>query len=252
MNATGELIGINTAIASRTGSYSGYSFAVPSSIVEKVVGDLLTFGEVRRAYLGVQIEPVDEAIAETLGLKEVRGCAVVNVVPGSGADASDVQAGDVVLAIDNTPVSNFPELQECIAKYHPGDVVDVDLSRKGETQTIQVKLTSKDGSSSLARSESIERDQTWIPQAAAGLSSLSKSLMEAVGVQRGLQVTSLSPGKFAQSGIRKGFIITKINGEAIERAQQVQDFFDGTEEGLLIEGVYPNGQKAYYGMAATP
>ena len=252
VNARGELIGINTAIASRTGSYSGYSFAVPSTIVEKVVGDLLTFGEVRRAYLGIQIEPVDEALAESLGLDEVSGCAVVGVVPGSGADEADMQAGDVVLAIDGTPISNFPELQECIAKYHPGDLVQVALSRGGRAQTMQVKLTSIDGSSNLSRTANNTREQTWIPDASAGLSNASETLKSSLGIRHGVQVSSLAPGTFSQAGIRKGFIITKINGEEIENAQQVGQAFSDSDGGLLVEGVYPNGQKAYYGMAATP
>ena len=252
VNARGELIGINTAIASRTGSYSGYSFAVPSTIVEKVVGDLLTFGEVRRAYLGIQIEPVDEALAESLGLDEVSGCAVVGVVPGSGADEADMQAGDVVLAIDSAPISNFPELQECIAKYHPGDLVQVALSRDGRAQTIQVKLTSIDGSSNLPRTANNTREQTWIPEASAGLSNASETLKSSLDIRHGVQVSSLAPGAFSQAGIRKGFIITKINGEEIENAQQVEQAFSESEGGLLIEGVYPDGQKAYYGMAATP
>lgn len=252
VNARGELIGINTAIASRTGSYSGYSFAVPSTIVEKVVGDLLTFGEVRRAYLGIQIEPVDEALAESLGLDEVSGCAVVGVVPGSGADEADMQAGDVVLAIDGAPISNFPELQECIAKYHPGDRVQVALSRDGRAQTMQVKLTNIDGSSNLSRTANNTREQTWIPDASAGLSTASETLKSSLGIGHGVQVSSLAPGTFSQAGIRKGFIITKINGEEIENAQQVGQAFSDSDEGLLVEGVYPDGQKAYYGMAATP
>ena len=252
VNARGELIGINTAIASRTGSYSGYSFAVPSTIVEKVVGDLLTFGEVRRAYLGIQIEPVDEALAESLGLDEVSGCAVVGVVPGSGADEADMQAGDVVLAIDGAPISNFPELQECIAKYHPGDLVQVALSRNGRAQTMQVKLTSIDGTSNLSRTANKAREQTWIPDASAGLSNASETLKSSLGIRHGVQVSSLAPGTFSQAGIRKGFIITKINGEEIENAQQVGQAFSDSDGGLLVEGVYPDGQKAYYGMAATP
>ena len=129
VNTAGELIGINTAIASRTGSFSGYSFAVPSSIAQKVAHDLITFGEVRRAYLGVHLEPVDEELAAELGLAEVAGCVIVRVVPNSGASEADLEIQDVILAVEEIPISNFPALQECIAQYHPGDYVNVDIVR---------------------------------------------------------------------------------------------------------------------------
>lgn len=252
VNTAGELIGINTAIASRTGSYSGYSFAVPSIIVEKVVDDLLNFGEVRRAYLGIQIEPVDEAIAAQLQLTEVKGCAIVGIVPNSGASASELKTGDVVLAIDDTPISDFPELQECVAKYHPGDVVNVVFSRDGKERETEVQLQSKEGSTDVASNDDRTPRQTWVEAADAALSPLSDAVGRSIGLEQGVQVTGLAPGRFSQSGIRKGFIITKINGEAIQDVAQVEDFFQSDKGGLLIEGVYPNGQKAYYGMAATP
>lgn len=250
VNAQGELIGINTAIASRTGSYSGYSFAVPSTIVEKVAGDLLTFGEVRRAYLGIQIEPVDEELAESLGLDEVGGCAVVAVVQESGAAEAGLQPGDVVLAVDEMAISNFPQLQECISKYHPGDWVNVAFSRNGQIQRMEVKLKSKDGEDTVAEATPVKRKQTWIPQASAGLSELPETLKNTLNIEHGIQVSALASGVFSRSGIRKGFIITAINGEKIQRAEQVASHFDSGAEGLLVEGVYPNGQKAYYGMAA--
>lgn len=145
VNSHGELIGINTAIASRTGSYSGYSFAVPSTIVKKVVSDLLNFGEVRRAYLGIQVTPMTETLAEELGVESVAGCAVNGVLPGSGAAESTLSQGDVILAIDGTPVSNFPELQECIVRYHPGDVVQVQFARDGSIAIVEVQLKSREG-----------------------------------------------------------------------------------------------------------
>jgi S1-C subfamily serine protease len=225
---------------------------VPSIIVEKVVEDLLNFGEVRRAYLGIQIEPVDEAIAAQLQLTEVKGCAIVGIVPNSGASASELKTGDVVLAIDGTPISDFPELQECIAKYHPGDVVNVVFSREGKRRETPVQLQSKEGSTEVAADDSRGPRQIWIEAAKASLSSLPDAVGRSLGLEQGVQVTGLAPGRFSQAGIRKGFIITKINGEAIQDVAQVEDFFQSDKGGLLIEGVYPNGQKAYYGMAATP
>ncbi len=254
VNARGELIGINTAIASRTGSYSGYSFAVPSTIVEKVVGDLLNFGKVRRAYLGIQITPVTEALAEELELESISGCAITGIVPESGAAESSLRQGDVVLAVDGTPIGNFPELQECIARYHPGDVVQVQYARDGATSEARVQLKSRDGQTDLtARSIHPSTDaEIWLEEASAGLAPVPVAVAADLGTKGGAQVISLGQGKFAKAGIRKGFIITKINSRSIGEPRDVSVAFEDFEGGLLVEGLYPNGQKAYYGMAVSP
>ncbi|HBP44453.1 MAG TPA: deoxyribonuclease HsdR [Flavobacteriales bacterium] len=254
VNAKGELIGINTAIASRTGSYSGYSFAVPSTIVEKIVQDLLNFGEVRRAYLGIQIEPVTEAIAEELKLERVSGCAITGIIPSSGAAESSLQSGDVVLAIDGTKISDYPELQECIARYHPGDVVSVQYARNGLEFQTTVQLKNRDGSTEFAdkKRNPADGNQIWLDDVSAGLSATLPSLSSSLGINGGAQVTSLSAGKFSDSGIRKGFIITKINSDIIKGPQDVEIAFQNNQGGLLVEGMYPNGEKAYYGMAVRP
>lgn len=145
INTRGELIGINTAIASRTGSYAGYSFAVPSTIVEKVAQDLMSYGEVQRAYLGIQIEPVTEEIAEQLDMTEIKGCAITDLVPGSGAAESGLEIGDVVLAIDGQEISDFPELQESVSRFHPGDEVMVRVWRNGEEREVLVQLKDRNG-----------------------------------------------------------------------------------------------------------
>jgi S1-C subfamily serine protease len=145
VNTKGELIGINTAIASRTGNYSGYAFAIPSSIVSKVAQDLMRYGEVQRAYLGIQIEPVDEQLAKLLALDEITGCAITAIVPGSGAADSEIAVGDIVLAIDGLPISNFAELQECMSRYHPGEKVVVRVWRKLKAADMTVQLRDRNG-----------------------------------------------------------------------------------------------------------
>jgi S1-C subfamily serine protease len=145
VNTKGELIGINTAIASRTGSYAGYAFAIPSSIVSKVAQDLMRYGEVQRAYLGIQIEPVDEQLAKLLALDEISGCAIKAIVPGSGAADSEIAVGDIVLAIDGLPISNFAELQECMSQYHPGEKVVVRVWRQLKAADLTVQLRDRNG-----------------------------------------------------------------------------------------------------------
>jgi Do/DeqQ family serine protease len=152
VNTAGELIGINTAIASRTGSYAGYAFAVPSNIAQKVTRDLIQFGEVQWAYLGIQIEPVNEQIAKELMLKEVAGCAVVGILPNSGAADSEIQIGDVLLAVDGLKISSFPELQERMSSYGPGDEVMVQVWRNARVLNIPIQL--KDRNGQLAQSPS--------------------------------------------------------------------------------------------------
>lgn len=145
VNAKGQLVGINTAIASMTGSYAGYSFAVPASIVQKVTADLVQHGTVQRAYLGIQIVPVNQQIADDIAMPEVKGCAITALVPGSGGGESELQVGDIVLAIDGWEISNFPELQECMSRYTPGDSVKVQVWRNGRTRDYVVQLKDRDG-----------------------------------------------------------------------------------------------------------
>jgi len=251
VNASGELVGINTAIASRTGSYAGYSFAVPSRIVEKVAHDLVTFGEVRRAYLGIQIEPMNEELAEELKLSEVTGCAVVGVVSGSGADEAGLREGDVVMAIDGMAIENFPTLQESVAKYHPGDVVNVEFKRENRTLQKQVLLKNRDGfiEADESYSPAGNTESLWLETCQAEFSPVNPSVSQSLALDGGMQVIALREGTFSNAGIRKGFIITKINGESIEELSQIRTHFESSQGGLLIEGVYPNGKKAYYGVA---
>jgi S1-C subfamily serine protease len=145
VNTKGELIGINTAIASRTGSYAGYAFAVPSTIVRKVSQDLMLYGEVQRAYLGIQIEPVNQQLAKELALDEVAGCSITAIVPGSGAADSEVQVGDIVLAIDGIEISDFPELQECMSRYRPGETVVVRIWRELSAFNLTIQLKDRNG-----------------------------------------------------------------------------------------------------------
>ena len=250
VNMAGELVGINTAIASKTGSYSGYSFAVPSSIVQKVAHDLVTFGEVRRAYLGIQIEPVDEELASQLGLDDVAGCAIVGVVPNSGASEANLAFQDVILAVDAMPISNFPALQECIAQYHPGDFVTVSIIRNGQKEQIDVQLKNRDGFVN-ARADSGPSEATtinWVAACNAGFSTPLAHIRKDLNLAQGIQVSSLGSGPMQDAGIRKGYIITHINGSVIHESEQIRNAFENGERGLLLEGIYPNGKRAYYGV----
>ena len=140
VNTNGELVGINTAIASKTGSYSGYSFAVPASIVKKVAEDLKNYGMVQRAFIGVQINDINQELAEEVGLKEVKGVFVAGVVPEGAAFEAGIEEGDVILKVGSKEVNNVPELQEAVSRYRPGDKVNVNLWRDGKRQDLSLVL----------------------------------------------------------------------------------------------------------------
>lgn len=143
VNSKGELVGINTAIASKTGSYAGYAFAVPASIATKVAADLIRFGSVQRGYLGIQIQPVNEEIATQLNLPEVSGCAIVHVVPDSGADDAGLHFGDVLVGINESPIDNFPDLQGVVSRFEPGDWLQLNIWRDGALLSTDVEIKRK-------------------------------------------------------------------------------------------------------------
>lgn len=149
VNAAGELIGINTAIASQTGSYAGYSFAVPVNIAKKVTGDLLEFGSVQRAYIGVSIMDMDQSLAKEVGMDRIKGVYVRGLTDDGAAAASGIKEGDVILKVGNVDVNNVPALQEQVGKFRPGNNVAVTVWRDGGERTVDVKLRGKDGSTNI-------------------------------------------------------------------------------------------------------
>lgn len=245
VNVRGELIGINTAIASRTGAYAGYSFAVPTTIAKKVAEDLIEFGNVQRAFIGVRISDVTEEQAKEKGLPEVAGVYVNALTEGTSDNG--MREGDVILKVAGVAVKNIPQLQEQVIKYRPGNKVNVTVWRGGKLQEVQVTMKNRDGKAEL-------EDFT----AAAGISmnSLgaqftlpSASEKDALKITGGAKVETITPGKLKSIGIQRGFIITKVDGQKIESPEQLESALQGKSGNVLIEGVYTNGTKAYYGFS---
>lgn len=245
VNASGELVGINTAIASRTGSFSGYSFAVPVSIVEKVTKDLMEYGMVQRAFIGVSIGNVNQAIAEDLGMDEVSGVYVTGLTEGGAAGNAGIEAGDVIIGVDGRKVTNVPELQEEISKYRPGDEVSVSLWRGSKVRKVNVTLRNRQGNEDLVMAPT-EREVEDI--LAAEFEAVSAEEARSLGIRGGAKVAELRDGKLRNSGVRANFIITKVDGEAVSSAEDLNRILADKQGGVLLEGVYPNGQKAYYGF----
>jgi Do/DeqQ family serine protease len=245
VNMNGELIGINAAIASNTGSYTGYSFAIPSNIVQKVVDDLLNFGAVQRAYIGVTIREVDSKFAKEKGLDLVNGVYVESVSATGGAKSAGIEEGDVIVSVDNLPVKTNAELLEIIGQHNPGDHVNIMIDRDGKRQEYNVELRNQAGSTEIAK----ESDNFYLSDLGATLENLPEKDAKNLGLTKGLKVTALSDGMLKRGGVQEGFIILKINGIDIESKSDVDYALENTRSGVIrIEGIYPNGMRMNYGF----
>ncbi len=240
INTKGELVGINTAIASRTGGYTGYSFAIPVSIVQKIVKDLMEYGAVQRAILGVIIQDVSAELAAEHGLEELKGVYVNGVREDGAAKEAGIKSGDVILSIDGVPVNSSAALQEQVSKFRPGEKVSVGLSRKGELKHFEVVLRNLKGSTDLVKKEEI------LEVLGASFEPVSEKEKRALGIKSGVKIVSLKAGKFAQVGIKEGFILTSINKTPVYNVNEVVEILENTEGGVIIEGVDRSGSKSYY------
>lgn len=244
VNLKGELIGINTAIASPTGAYSGYSFAVPVTIVKKVMDDLLNFGEVQRALLGVMIQDITDQLAKDNGLKDIKGVYITGVNEGSAAKDAGLEKGDVILKINSVEVNSTSELQEAVAQFRPGEKVSVTYSRSGKTYTKTIALKNKKGTFSAVKS----RTTQVVEDLGAELETVDASTKDKLKIEHGVKVVKLLQGKLKDAGVRGGFVIQFIDKNKVNSPDDVVNLLEDKSGGILIEGVYPDGTKAYYAI----
>jgi serine protease Do len=245
VNLKGELIGVNTAIASPTGSYSGYSFAVPASLVAKIVEDLREHGTVQRALLGVEIRDVNADLAKEEGLKVNRGVFIAGVNENSAADEANLQEGDVIVAINDRQINTVAQLQESIATSRPGETVEVSFYRNGRLNTADVTLKNSMGTTAV-----VVKNEEPLDMGGANLSNLSKQDRQKYRVDSGVKVEEVGEGKWKRANIREGFVITAVDNKKVSNVDELLSILKSKQgQGALIEGVYPNGEKAYYGMA---
>ncbi len=242
VNTGGQLVGINSAIASNTGSYTGYSFAVPVNLAKKVVNDLLEFGKVQRAYLGVSIRDIDSKLIEEKKITDTKGVYITGVSQEGAANDAGVQEGDIILKVGEVDVDNVPELQEQIGHYRPGDKVDLKIKRNGEEKLMAITLRSKSGDTMVAKTEKNEVFSIL----GATFEPITSDDMKRLSLNQGVKITSLDAGKLRSAGIKEGFIITSIDKKKIGSLDDVKSALENKEGGVLIEGVYVNGMKAYY------
>jgi len=241
VNTKGELIGINTAIASRTGSYVGYSFAIPVNIVKKVVSDLMEYGEVQRALLGVNIYEINAQSAAELGIENLEGVYVKSVNPKGAAGDAGIQEADIIVKIDNEKISNSSELYEKIGIHRPGDKVTVEVLRDGDYKTFDLILKNRNNKTTMEKVENIDL-------LGAKFKPVSDDVLKTARISSGIQVSELNPGKLRMQGVKEGFIVTKVNQERISTVADLKRIIDKSDGGVLIEGVYPNGKRAYYAI----
>lgn len=245
VNTRGELVGINTAIASQTGSYAGYSFAVPVNLVQKVMRDLIDYGIVQRGYLGVQIADINQEIKETNKLPNTKGVYISKVTDGGSADKAGLKDGDVILKIGSKEVNSVAALQEEIGKRRPGDKVNLTIRNKDGDEVIkELVLRNKDGETKLVSKEEIAKNFAL----GATFSELSSKEKKELNIAHGVKIASLNSGKLKSIGLQPGMIILKVNNEPIETVEQLTAKLNGVNKGVLLEVISESGKKDYYGF----
>ena len=242
VNKKGELVGINTAIVSQTGSYTGYSFAVPVNIVKRVAEDLMDFGSVKRAVLGITMGTVDKNFADEMKLSSVSGVYINEVLKGSAADKAGLKKDDVIIAIDGQKITDASSVQVKVSTYHPGDKATITYIREGKTQETQVVFqassqengaTSQDGSVAFY---------------GANLKPANPETLKALGLKSGVEIVSLGSGKMAESGAKAGSIILYVNDEAVANPEDVVAKAKKARRAIYVEGVDKNGRSFYFGF----
>lgn len=240
VNTEGELIGINAAIASHTGVYEGYSFAIPSNLVRKVVDDLLQYGELQRAYLGVVIQEMTAELAEEKGIEKINGVYVVEVSENSGAKDAGIKSDDVILSVNNNEVNSLSQLLESVNQYRPGDKVNIKVLRNNQEKIFSVELRNQEGTTEVSkRGESFFNDELGIY-----LAPITANEKNELDLNNGMKVVDIQNGIFKRGGINKGFIITRINGQSVSTKQDFESALQHKNNNKTrVEGLYPHGMK---------
>jgi serine protease Do len=242
VNLKGELIGVNTAIATSSGNYQGYSFAIPVSLVKKVVDDLLEFGKVQRGLLGVLIVDVDARIAEELKLDVNQGVLINRVMKEGGAADAGLLPGDIILAVEGHAVSSTSTLQERVARFRPGKMISVSYLRDGEKHTVNVLLKNTKGNTEMLVAE--------IPETLDGIqvTNVADSILTFLELDGGVLVTAVEEGKWKNSGITANFVIAYIDRVPVDHVTDFYKILNTKRGAILIEGYYLQGERRVYAL----
>ena len=255
VNARGELVGINSVLYSPTGSYSGCGFAIPTSIMTKVIADLKQFGTVQRAWLGISGRPLDndgqtkdaemKKKAEELGATE--GVWVTEILENSSASGI-LEVDDVIIGIDGKRIKNFAGLQEQMATHRPGDKVKMKILRDKKEKTVEMVLKNKQGTTNVVKDNGMEI-------LGAAFRELPDDVKQSLRLNYGVEVTGVTDGKMKEAGVRKGFIILKANGQSVKTVDQLEEIVkqasQSPEPVLFLNGIFPSGKRAYFAVDLT-
>jgi S1-C subfamily serine protease len=243
VNTKGLLVGITSAILSPNGAYSGNSFAIPVTIVKKVVDDLREYGEVQRAIIGVNIQDVDADIATKLHLSEIKGAQITRIIPAGSAQEAGMKENDVIIKFDGQPVNTVSELQEKVGKRRPGDKASVTYIRNGAENTIPITLKNVAGNTKVVTSQmEAAEDEVF----GAKLEALTSNEMSSMDIDYGVKVMEVNSGKFKDIGIARGYVILGINGKKVKTPDDVRQFSTNGTKLKSIQGLQPDGTEFNY------
>jgi serine protease Do len=249
VNLRGELVGINSAIASATGYYSGYGFAVPVSLVKKVSADLVKYGNVQRGYLGIIPVELNSLRAQELGSKVGRGIYINEVVEGGASASAGLKKGDVIVKMEGQNVDSDAQMREIIGRRRPGDVIAMTVNRNGDLRDFRVELRNRNnGRDIIKKSDNVSVSTSSLGSLGADFEELTATDAKRLGVDGGVRVKKIRDGKMSETDIEEGFIIVKANGKVVRSVKDLQTALTTTKEGegLMLIGMYPNSSRMYY------
>lgn len=240
VNQKGELVGVNTAIVSQTGSFTGYSFAVPSNIVRRIAEDLIDFGSVKRALLGISMTPIDDKRAKELKLFSPNGVYIEDVQKGGSADKAGLKKGDVIIAVDSTEITTPSSVQEKVNSYHPGDKAKITVMRDGNKKVMEVTFQ---GTSLETGSKDVDGSVAFY---GAKLKAADKETLAQYGLKSGVEIVSVGAGKIMDAGASEGFIIRYVNDQPVSSPEDVINVAKKAKRVVYVEGVTSNGRTSYF------
>jgi Do/DeqQ family serine protease len=241
VNSKGELVGINTAILSKTGSYAGYGFAVPVDIVSKIADDIIEYGEVQKAFLGAEVVDVNQQIADKLGIEEITGVVINYIEKNGAAEKAGLAKGDIIVAVDRMPIDGKSTFEERISYHSPGDKIQLSYKRNDKINTTSLELTNRIGSTSIIRREIYQSKPLG-----ARLETIPDEEKQLLNLNNGVRIGSVQSGLMEKLGIQEGFIITKINNSEINNPSELEKILTSIRGRVIIEGMNKKGVRGYY------
>ena len=242
VNKEGKLVGINTAIYSQTGSYTGYSFAVPVNIVKKIVYDLIDFGTVQRALLGITMQNIDDKIAEDLKLSSRNGVYIVEVSKNGAADKAGIQKGDVLIAVDSIKITTPSSVQEAVNRFSPGDKAVITVIRDGKEKKFDVVFMG------TTQENGTVTEDGAVAFYGSSIKAADEETLKKFGLKHGVEIVELGPGKLKEAGAVEGFIIQYVNDQAVKTPQDIIDVVKKSKRAVFVEGITPSGRTGYFGF----